>query len=401
MRDTRKILACFAGVLLASAPAVAAAGFPTPVPELFAVALDGPHSFPVQPHFAFDLHGNSFRVWTQGSDTVDDADVFGEMLNAHGQPRGAAFEVNTYRPNYQQSPSVAMNGQGRSVVAWQSFGQDGQITGIYAQRYGPAAVRAGGEITVSPVFPGESANLPSVGMDAAGAFAVAYYNAEGAFVRLFDARGGARGGPIRLSPAPNTSNPSLAMRADGSFAVVWRYALPVGGVEIVGRLFTAAGAPLGREFQINVSAIRGAGVPAVAALPDGGLFVAWDSCDFSDPAEGCAIRARRLAAMGEPLSSELAVSLPDHRAHMLPVVAADGVGNMAVSWDNCVASGPELFCGVSVLFYDPEGRQAPRLWTLEDPEQDLFDATVTAQPGGFVVGFSTSAGAFGWNFLFM
>jgi hypothetical protein len=379
--------------------------YPTPVPAPFTIALAGTNDAPAQPHFAFDGHGNSIRVWTLatfGSGMPYASDVLGELADAHGVARGAPFRVNTYTPNVQQSPAVAMNQRGRSVVAWQSVGQDGQQSGIYAQIYGPAGTRAGGEIKVSHVFPRQTATQPAVGIDRAGNFVVAWWNLQASYMRLFDAHGVARGPQIRLSPAPLTSNPSVAMRPDGSFAVVWRSAFQPGpGNEIFGRFFDRAGTPLGDEFQINETVILGLGTPVAAAMPDGGLVVAWDGNDFHHPELGSSVRARRITATGA-LSAEVTVSPPDSRVHWFPAVAADGFGNSAVSWDNCLVSGNAVYdCGISVLFSDPMGTPDPTLWTIRNAQGDLFDATVTAQPGGFVVGLTSSAGSYGLSFLFM
>ena len=410
MRDARMAWVLCCGSLLAWAPPLSAETYPTPVPAPFTIALPGTNDAPAQPHFAFDGHGNSIRVWSLGTFGPGKplvTDVMGELADAHGTARGAAFQVNTYPPSGEYYPAVAMNRRGRGVVAWQSLQQDGQQSGIYAQIYTPAGARFGGEIKVSPVIPRQSANQPSVGIDRAGNFVVAWWSAQASvvasFVRLFDAHGVARGPEIRLSPAPMASNPAVAMRPDGSFAVVWRSWKQTGaGAQIFGRCFDAAGTPLGPELQINQTLIPGDGTPVVAAMPDGGLMVAWDSIDFKHTELGGAVRARRLTATGAPLSAELAVSPPDSRVHWYPAVAADGLGNSAVSWDNCLISGNLVVdCGISILFSDPMGRPDPTLWTIRDSQGDLFDATVTAQPGGFVVGLTSSAGIYGLSFLFM
>jgi hypothetical protein len=409
MRNSRMAWILCCGSLLASGSVSAsdspppAAAFPSPAPSPFAIALSDVHEADVQPHFAFDRRGNSIRVWTRWNDTEKASDVVAELVDAHGLARGAVFQVNTYTPNYQSYPAVAMNARGRCVVAWQSLGQDGQISGLYAQIFTAAGARFGGEIPVSSVFPQQSANLATVGIDRAGNFAVAWYNGVGAFLRLFDPRGVARGPEVRLSPAPAASNPSLVMHPDGSFAAVWRSFDETGpGVEIFGRFFDAAGTPLGNQFQINASLIPDAGTPVAAAMPDGGLVAAWDSCDFQHPEKGCGVRVRRFSATGVPLSGELAASPHDSRVHFFPAVAADGLGNVGVSWDNCLESGHLLYdCGISIRFYDSQAMPAPQTWNLRDAQGDLLDATITAQPGGFVVGLSASAGVYGWNFLFM
>jgi hypothetical protein len=405
MRDAKMAWVLCCATLLAWASPLSAGTYPTPAPLPFTIALGGTDDLPSQPRVAFDGHGNSIRVWTLGMfgpGLPFTSDVMGQTLDEHGVARGTPFRVNTYTPNVQDTPAVAMNRRGRAVVAWQSVGQDGQVSGIYARIYDPAGAPSGGEIRVSHVFAQQTAGQPSVGIDRAGNFVVAWWNLRASYVRLFDAFGVARGPQIRLSPAPLTSNPAVAMHPDGSFGVVWRSWQQTGpGAQIFGRSFDRTGTPLGAEIQINDTLIPGDGTPVAAAMPDGGLMIAWDSLDLMHPELGGAVRARRLTATGAPLSAEITASPPDSRVHWFPAVAADGFGNSAISWDNCLFMGPAVVdCGISVLFSDPTGTPDPTLWTIKDTQGDLLDATVAAQPGGFAVGFTSSAGSFGLDFLF-
>ncbi len=45
------------------------------------------------------------------------------------------FQVNTYTLHSQMHPAVAMAPDGRFVVVWMSYGQDGSYDGVYAQRF--------------------------------------------------------------------------------------------------------------------------------------------------------------------------------------------------------------------------------------------------------------------------
>src|ERR1700676_2452157 len=112
MRDSRMAWLLCCGSLLASTPTLSAGTYPTPAPAPFTIALAGTNHAPAQPHFAFDGHGNSIRVWslgTFGPGMPLITDVMGELVDAHGVARGAAFRVNTYPPSGEYTPAVAMN----------------------------------------------------------------------------------------------------------------------------------------------------------------------------------------------------------------------------------------------------------------------------------------------------
>jgi hypothetical protein len=79
-----------------------------------------------------DADGNFIVTWTPLSNGPD---VYARRLNAAGTPQGDPFRINTYTTSNQQRPCVAMNPNGDFVIAWDSFGQDGSLEGIYAQRY--------------------------------------------------------------------------------------------------------------------------------------------------------------------------------------------------------------------------------------------------------------------------
>jgi hypothetical protein len=67
-----------------------------------------------------------------------------------------------------------MDADGDFAVAWTSYGQDDPIgDGVYARRFNAAGVPQGGEVAVNMTTAGEQ-RLPSVAMDADGDFAVAW-----------------------------------------------------------------------------------------------------------------------------------------------------------------------------------------------------------------------------------
>src|SRR5688572_27205866 len=64
------------------------------------------------------------------------------------EPLGSEFRVNTFTPKRQSDVAIAMDVDGNFVVVWQSFGQDGSNSGIFAQRYNFAGLPQGAEFRV-------------------------------------------------------------------------------------------------------------------------------------------------------------------------------------------------------------------------------------------------------------
>ena len=53
------------------------------------------------------------------------------------------FQVNTYTKNDQSNPSVTSLSDGGFVVTWESWGQDYEQYGIYAQLYDSSGTASG------------------------------------------------------------------------------------------------------------------------------------------------------------------------------------------------------------------------------------------------------------------
>ena len=92
-------------------------------------------------------------------------------------PQGNEFLVNTTTANDQTLPSVAMDGSGNFIVAWQSQGQPMSFfNNIEAQRFDSSGNRVGGEFMVNSVDDTTTNFIPYVGMASDGTFAITWSN---------------------------------------------------------------------------------------------------------------------------------------------------------------------------------------------------------------------------------
>lgn len=83
---------------------------------------------------AIDARGRFVVTWDSETNTGD-SEILAQRYAANGVKLGAEFRVNSRSAADQVNPAVAMDAQGRFVVAWNSDGQDGDSWGVYAQRY--------------------------------------------------------------------------------------------------------------------------------------------------------------------------------------------------------------------------------------------------------------------------
>jgi len=89
------------------------------------------------PSVAADSAGNFVVAWSSGGGYGGTpADVFGQRYASDGTPIGPEFQINTFTTSAQTRAAVAADPAGNFVVTWDSYGQDGSVTGVYGQRYG-------------------------------------------------------------------------------------------------------------------------------------------------------------------------------------------------------------------------------------------------------------------------
>ena len=154
--------------------------------------------------------------------------VFAQRYNASGAVEGSAFQVNSTLINSiffgdQAEPSVAMDAAGDFVVAWTGSGND--PLNIVAQRYNAAGVAQGSQIQVSSVVPQGVPLAASVSMDSTGDFAVAWLSEEsgGIYARRYNASGVAQGSQFEVNTFTTVFQgaPSTAMDASGDLVIAW------------------------------------------------------------------------------------------------------------------------------------------------------------------------------------
>jgi len=153
--------------------------------------------------------------------------IYAQLYDAAGTVLKSEFPVNTTTVSEQTAPAVAMSASG-FVVAWQSLAQDGDGNGIYAQRYDAIATTQGGEFQVNTTTASEQ-TAPTVAMNTDG-FIVAWESLgqdgdlKGIFAQRFEANGSTQGGEIQVNTttAKDQALPAVAMNGDSASVVAWQ-----------------------------------------------------------------------------------------------------------------------------------------------------------------------------------
>jgi hypothetical protein len=178
-----------------------------------------------RPALAMAPTGNFVVVW-EGPDGSSDG-IFGQRFAAAGTPVGSEFRVNTYTTGGQVAAVVAMNPAGHFVVVWRSYDQDGSDWGIFGQRFDATGTPLGSEFRVNSYTTGGQFD-PAVAMDAQGNFVVVWDSPqdgdlEGVFGQRYDASGLPRGSEFRVSSYTMGRQYTARVASDpsGNVVVVW------------------------------------------------------------------------------------------------------------------------------------------------------------------------------------
>ena len=86
------------------------------------------------PKISHDSSGGFVVDWYSYFQDGDSTGIFGRRFDSSGSALGAEFQVNQYTTNYQRYPTISHDSSGAFVVAWESFGQDGNGYGVFGRR---------------------------------------------------------------------------------------------------------------------------------------------------------------------------------------------------------------------------------------------------------------------------
>jgi hypothetical protein len=288
---------------------------------------------------AADPAGNFVVVWDSYYQDGSLSGVFGQRYAASGPPLGPEFRVNTFTTGYQAEPSIAADPSGNFVVVWESEGPDGSGFGVFGQRYAASGMPLGPEFRVNSYTTGTQA-VASVAADSAGNFVVVWAGdtQDGSDYGVFGQRYASSGAPLGPEFRVNTYTtdlqviPSVAADASGNFVVVWESASQDGSsYGVYGQRYASSGTALGPEFRVNTDTAGPQGIPSVVTDLSGNFVVTWTGLDDG---YSFGVFGQRYASSGTPLGPEFRVNTYATGDQEFSSVAADSVGNFVVVWSS-------------------------------------------------------------------
>ncbi|NOK59378.1 MAG: hypothetical protein GFH27_549283n162 [Chloroflexi bacterium AL-W] len=238
-----------------------------------------------RPTAGIDGTGNFVVAWQSDGQDGDGFGIYARRFLATGAPVDGEFPVSITTTGDQEFPELGMAPDGRFVVAWQSDGQDGSSDGIYMRRFTADGMANGGEVAVNTFTNNRQFN-PAISVNVNGDFAMTWESAgqDGDDTGIYARRFTADGMPATEEVAVNTTTvdsqraPGIVLNGDGSFVVAWTSVGQDGdGSGVYMRRFAADGTPTTDELQINITTVDFQELPELITDTDSNPIVVWQS----------------------------------------------------------------------------------------------------------------------------
>ncbi len=303
------------------------------------------NSSPIPAQSVTALSNGDFVVaWDSDGQDGSGKGAFAQIFSSDGTKKGSEFQVNTGTQNNQEHPTVTALDDGGFIIAFMSYGQDGEssnYTNSYAQRYDASGATVGSQFILHNNS-NQYQHMPVVTALDNGKFVATwqaqYTNQYKVYSRIFDSNNT----PTGVEFMVNTSTSGMQHHADtvklknGDFVVAW---VDTGqqSTGIYGQRFDSTGNKLGGEFQVNSYTASDQQEPAVTALDDGGFVVSWQS--NGQDGDGYGIFAQRYDASGNAVGSEFQVNTTTSNSQEFSTGEGLSDGGFLIAWTSNLQDG--------------------------------------------------------------
>ena len=207
------------------------------------------------PSISMNATGNFVITWIDERNGNDD--IYFQRYNSIGAALGVNTKVNDDASTAGQlHPSVSMDVAGNYVIAWQDFRNSNWD--IYFQRYTDAGTTLGNNTKVNDDTGIEFQYYPSITMDGAGNFVIAWQDFRNAnwdiYLQRLTDTGTTLGNNTKVNDDAGSAYqkvPSISINGAGDFIVVWQdYRYGQTNSDIFGQRYFANGNPNSGNYRI-------------------------------------------------------------------------------------------------------------------------------------------------------
>lgn len=313
------------------------------------------------PVIASSKTGNYAIAWVDTQKGTKD--VYARIYDINGLPITEAFQVNTFSSQDQFLPAIAMNDSGAFVITWSSKGQDGDGYGVYARRYSASGTAYGNEFKVNNSTKGDQW-ISSVGISSDGKFVITWqsFGQDGSAFGIAGQRFDSSGYPSSPEFLINTTTIGsqefcdVSMNNSGAFIVVWRsnqngVTNGLKNTDIYGRKFNSSGLPEGNEFVVSTT-IGEQSFPSVVLTNQGDYITTWNMKEIENTNYDIFAKISK----GNSPAQSFKVS-KNNRADQLtkPSIALSDNGDFKIAWYSDISN--KFFTGMFVKSFKSNGEE--------------------------------------------
>lgn len=302
-----------------------------------------------RPAVAF-RNDEGFWVLWEAEGMVDGSlkDIAAKAFNDKLEVVTEEWRINQKVDSNQTQPIAFVNSRNDLTVIWQADGSlDGDAEGLYGQIYLGGSVKKGPEFMVN-TFTADGQKDASMAAASTGAFVVAWTSegqdngiGNGVYANRYLDTGAATGEfLVNTELNGQQEKPDVGFFSDGRFVIVWQsYPGQDGdGSGVFGQIYSATGAKIGSEFQVNQITPGQQSTPRVAVLPNDTFVVVWQSCpntesNLGGDGDDCGIVGRILSG-GNAVTSDFVVNQTVKGVQEYPRIASLGDGAFVVVWSS-------------------------------------------------------------------
>ena len=331
--------------------------------------------------------GESVIAWQSWEQDGDDWGVYAQFFDADGAGQGEV-QVNVSTLHYQYEPTAMADGDGHFIIAWTGKELAGGSADVFGSKFLADGTPVAEEVVMTPSLVSGSQSEPFLMPLSAGSSMLLFraQNTE-VFGQRFLAQTGSPavdGTHFALIPAETASTPYPrgAAQSAGKFVAVWTSDLvDASSKGAAVRLFDADDVPAADAFAANTYTSGLQQTPDVAVLADDVFVVVWDSIPQDGQLSG--IFAQMFDADGTRVGDEFQVNQYWQVIQERPRVIA-GVGAFVVVWSGY---GPDDTRAVSLRWFNAAGEpisNEARFNMMATLDMDNVDA-VAGPPGQSII----------------
>ncbi|MGH1576215.1 hypothetical protein [Planktotalea sp.] len=345
----------------------------------------------VDPQITTLSDGGWVIVWESYGQDGDAVGIFAQAYNPDGSARGVETQVNTYTNSIQADPQVTGLSDGGWVITWESYLQDGSGYGVYTQAFNADGTAQGVETQVNTSTLGFQRDAEIVSL-ANGGWVVTWGTTTNAghkywiFSQAYNADGTTLAGEVQVNTSADESRYSqkIAALSDGGWVITWTSRDQDGDSwGVYSQAYNADGTAQGVETLVNTTTAGEQDLSEIVALVDGGWVIIWRARDQGGESRG--VSAQAYNSDGTERGGEIQVNTYTDASQQLAKITALVDGGWVVTWNSFKQDGSDNGIFAQAFNADGTKRGSERqvnTYTLDDQFEPEITALTT---GGWVI----------------